>query len=113
MRVGRLDQGLPEVLQCVLGNAESMAALRLIAHVAFMQNEQPHAALRRRLNFVAPTHVPSSSDVASHIAFRSCRYRKLKRFKVHEKKALAEKPKAKAVPVKDKKRGLAAHGGRS
>ena len=51
-----------------------MAAPRLFAHVTYtatVQIEQRHAALWRRLKVMVPTHVPSSSDVASRIAFRS------------------------------------------
>ena len=46
IRVGRLEQGLPELVQCRVGNAESMAALRLKAHVAYtdvVQVEHRHA----------------------------------------------------------------------
>ena len=57
----------------VVGNIESMAALRLIAHVAFVDIvyiDQQHVVLRRSMKVMAPTHVLSSSDVASHIAFQ-------------------------------------------
>ena len=89
-----------------------MTSLQPITHVAHTI-EQQHAALRLRLKLMVPMHVLSSSDVASHIAFRSYRYRKLMCRHVHEKNARAEKPKAKAVSVKDKREGLAAYGGRS
>ena len=60
--------------------------------------------LRRRLKVMGPTHVPSSSDMASRIAFRSNRYRNLK-CKYLRRNSRAEKPRAKAVSVKDEKRG--------
>ena len=85
-------------LNGVPGNAESMAALRLVAHVAntvIVQIEQRHATLRRRLKVMG----------LEQIAFRSNRYRKLKCRQGHGKTARAEKPKARALCVKDKERG--------
>ena len=78
----------------VLGNAEPMAALRLIAPVAYTdiwQIEQRHAALKRRLNVMGPR------DVASHIAVKSYRYRNLKCRQLHAKSARTEKPEALTV----------------
>ena len=64
------SKGFLNFFNGVLGNAGSMAALRLIAPVActdIVQIEQRDAALRRRLKVMDPTRVPSSSDVRSHV----------------------------------------------
>ena len=56
--LGDRSEGIKNVFNVVLGNAESMVGCGS-SHVAFtgiVQTEQRHAALRRRLRVMAPTH---------------------------------------------------------